>query len=215
MAAHRNNRTPSWLTALTRLRTLAVVLAIVAVLAGAFSLWHAAKGTTLSLTTDDKIDITPVQIASIERIGQWELLSVADEELVDTVRHGLFGDDRLVRIYYGTLRLGIDLSEAPQGWLRTEGDTVVATLPRVRLLDEHFIDEARTRAFIESGKWTEADRAALTAKAYRVMRAHCLTPQTLQSAGQNAETQMARLLRAMGFKHVKIMTTPRNPTNER
>ena len=57
----------------------------------------------------------------MERIRQWEFLSVRDEELIDTVRHGFFGDDQLIRIYYGTLRLGVDLAETKEGWLRLGG----------------------------------------------------------------------------------------------
>ena len=88
--------------------------------------------------------LTPTQIKSIESIGEWEFLAVSDEEIVDTVSHGFFGDSELIRIYYGTLRMGIDLRQARKGWIRLEGDTVCADLPPVRLLGNEFIDEART-----------------------------------------------------------------------
>ncbi len=58
--------------------------------------------------------LSPTQIRTIENIGQWEFLSISDEELIDTTRHGFFGDDKLVRIYYGTLRLGIDMKEVKE-----------------------------------------------------------------------------------------------------
>ena len=35
-----------------------------------------------------------------------------------------------------------------------QGDTLQATLPKVTLLDKDFIDEAKTKSFYESGKWT-------------------------------------------------------------
>ena len=41
----------------------------------------------LRLTSSNAIDLTPAQIRSIERIGQWEFLAIDDEELVDTIRH--------------------------------------------------------------------------------------------------------------------------------
>mgnify|MGYP007022125762 FL=1 len=49
---------------------------------------------------DQQIDITPEQIKSIKEIGEWEFLSISDEELVDTIRVGIFSNDRLARIYY-------------------------------------------------------------------------------------------------------------------
>ena len=53
------------------------------------------------------------------------ILAINDEELVDTVRKSIFVDRELVRIYYGTLRLGIDLHKAKPQWLHVENDSIV------------------------------------------------------------------------------------------
>ncbi len=144
------------------------------------------------------------QIRAIEDIGKWEFLTINDEEIIDTVRHEFFGDAELVRIYYGTLRLGIDLREAGKGWIKAKGDSIIATLPPIKLLDDDFIDEARTRSFIESGSWTHADREALYQRAAAVMRKHCLTTSNIKSAQSNASRQFANLLRSMGYDNVSI-----------
>ena len=81
-----------------------IAAVIVAAIVGITMLLRTAKDSTTRIVTDDKIDITPTQIASLKAIGQWEFLTISDEEMVDTVRHGIFSDDELVRIYYGTLR---------------------------------------------------------------------------------------------------------------
>ena len=78
------------------------------------------------------------------------------------------------------------------------------TLPKVRLLDPDFIDETRTKAFYESGRWSAADREALYNKARRQMMAHALIPQNLQTAADNADVQLRRMMRAMGYKTVII-----------
>ena len=132
------------------------------------------------------------------------ILSVSDEELVDTVRYGFFGDDHLSRIYYGTLRVGIDLSEVQSDLIIVKGDSVAMQLPAVRLLDENFIDEARTRSFYESGKWTHADREKMYQTAVETMKKRCLTEENLQTARDNARQQMSQLLRTMGFKRVSV-----------
>lgn len=150
------------------------------------------------------ISITPVQVDKIKSIGQWEFLSVADEELVDTVRHGFFGDSELARIYYGTLRLGIDLRQAKGGWIMMDQDTVVVTLPAIMLLDDKFIDEARTKTFYEGGKWTEAEKAALTQRARETMKRRCLTTENIHNAQQNAITQFSSMLKAMGFPFSRV-----------
>ena len=99
-----------------------IAAAVAAAVAVVLLLHHLNKGNSVEVVTNDKIDITPTQIEQIRSIGQWEFLSISDEELIDTVRHGFFSDDELVRIYYGTLRLGLDFSEARPDWIVSSGD---------------------------------------------------------------------------------------------
>lgn len=187
-------------------RTALVVIAVVAVLlvAGAAFVYWLLGSNNASVATKEHVELSPTQIERIKAIGQWEFLTVSDEELVDTVRHGFFGDDELVRIYTGTLRLGIDMADVDEDWIRTDGDTLRVLLPPVRLLDTNFIDEASARSFYESGRWTQADRKALARKARQKMLARCLTPQNIASAEQNATAQFHQMLRAMGFPYVSI-----------
>jgi hypothetical protein len=170
-------------------------------------LWWLVSGISQSEVTLDvnqEIDMTPEQITSIEAIGEWELLAIANEELVDTTRKGFFKDDHLVRIYYGTVRLGIDMKNVEQGWLHTVGDSIVVTLPQPGLLDKNFIDEARTKSFFESGKWSHQDRDKLYQKAYRQMLAHCLTPENLRSARENGEALFTKMMKNMGYERVSV-----------
>lgn len=173
-----------------------IILIIVAV--------RCTQASHVGIEHNDKIALTPVQVEQIKDIGQWEFLSVSDEELVDTVRHGFFGDDELARIYYGTLRLGIDLSRVRDGWITTDGDTLCVVLPPVGLLDSTFIDEARTQTFYEDGRWSEADRAQLTERARQAMLQRCLTPANIRSAEQNAAKQFDTMLHGMGFRFTRV-----------
>jgi hypothetical protein len=186
------------------LRLTVTALALAAFIIAFVWLVFVPKHNTLQLSTDNRIGITPEQIQSIKAIGEWEFLSIADEEMVDTMRKGLFSDDHLVRIYYGTLRLGINLNQARPDWLETHGDTIVATLPKIALIDNDFIDEARTKPFYESGRWTAADREAMYRQAHRKMKLHSLTPANIKSAENNAELQFRRMFSAMGYNTVII-----------
>lgn len=148
------------------------------------------KDDNFSIGYSDKIDDTPNVVAQMKEIGQWEFLSISDEELVDTVRRGFFSDDELVRIYYGTLRIGIDFSQCDEKWIEREGDSIKVDLPPVQLLDENFLDETRTKSFFESGKWTNADRKAMADRAKTAMRRRCLTKENMDLAQKNAERQV-------------------------
>lgn len=184
-----------------------ITLIAVAVIACIIVLWW-LKGcmskTELSLDVDQSINITPQQITSIKAIGEWEFLAVTSEELVDTVRKGFISDDHLARIYYGTVRLGINMHQVEPKWIVATGDSITVTLPQPGLLDKDFIDEARTKSFYESGKWSHQDREKLYQKAYRQMLRHSMTQENLQSARENGEEQFRKMMKSMGFEHVNV-----------
>lgn len=182
-----------------------ILLTILAlILAG--TLYWLNKDNTVSVTTEEQTTLSPTQVESIEAIGEWEFLAISNEELVDTVRRGFFGDDQLVRIYYGTLRLGINMKDVKEGWIQAnaEKDSIVCTLPPIRLLDNNFIDEARTRSFFEEGKWTGADRQALYDRAYAQMKKRCLTTANIRIAQRNARQQFRDMFKAMGFPNARV-----------
>lgn len=189
---------------LTYIKIGLIVIAIALLIVGFFWLKNLTKNDHIDFGPDEEIGITPTQIQSIKAIGEWEFLSVSAEELVDTTRRGLIMSDELARIYYGTLRLGVDMHQVKPGWIKTSGDSITMTLPKIGLLDKDFIDEARTKPFHESGSWSAADREALYKKAYRMMRQHCLTKENLQAAEANGQEQFRNMLQSMGYKHVKI-----------
>ena len=184
-----------------------ITIIVAAVIACIFVLWW-LKGcvskTELSLDVDQSINITPQQITSIKASGEWEFLAVTSEELVDTVRKGFISDDHLARIYYGTVRLGINMHQVEPRWIVATGDSITVTLPQPGLLDKDFIDEARTKSFYESGKWSHQDREKLYQKAYRQMLRHSMTKENLQNARANGEEQFRRMMKTMGFEHVNV-----------
>ena len=192
---------------------LAAIVAIVllAVISAAYLVKSCHGSSSITTSVNDKIDITPTQVAAMKEIGEWEFLSIEDEEMVDTTRKGLFSSDELIRIYSGTLRLGIDLGEAKDDWLTVVGDTLKVTLPRVKLLDEDFIDEAKTQPFFETGTWNDAAREAMYRRAREKMKRRCLTKENIESAENNATKQFFQMFKAMGFKYVEVRFAPTPP----
>ena len=180
----------------------AVVL--IAVIAIFFWVKSVLKSNYIEIGSNERIEPTPTQIQSIRDIGEWEFLSVSAEEMVDTVRKGFFSDDELVRIYYGTLRLGIDMQQLSDDAITLQGDTLQATLPKVGLLDKDFIDEAKTKSFYESGKWSPKDHETLYRKAQSQMLQHCLTKENVKTAEVNAEIQVSNLFKSLGYKNVVL-----------
>lgn len=189
---------------LTKLNIMLWAVAVIAVVVLVFGFCHTAKTSLARLEVDDRIDVTPTIITSMKQIGEWEFLSVNDEELVDTIKRGFLRDDKLVRIYYGKLSLGINMHDVSPRWIRQQGDSVLVALPKIELLDKDFIDEARTKAFIETGSWTDADRDSLYHRAYAKMLTRCLTEENIKTARENASLQFGKMLKALGIEKFAI-----------
>lgn len=152
-----------------------------------------------------EISPSPAVLQSIERLGQWEFLSIDDEVMVDTTEsHLLSPDDHLVRIYHGTLRLGIDFSLCDKGWATASSDTVILSLPPIQLLDRNFIDEARTRSFYEYGTWDAQAKEDMYNRARTMMIERAMTPQNIKQAEENARHQVEALFRSLGYRVVRI-----------
>lgn len=181
----------------------ASVIIIIVLLVLYLVLWM-FRNCSMSIKKDTSVALSPTVISYMKEIGQWEFLSVTDEELVDTVKYGFFGDDSLMRIYYGTLRFGIDMSDVQNDWIQVKQDTVFAVLPPIKLLDDDFIDEARTKSFYQQGSWKATDYAAMYEKAKVQMKQRCYNKDNIKRAEGSATKQFFRLLTTMGFDYVKV-----------
>ena len=166
-----------------------------------------SESVLFSLGTRENSELlpSPTQLRSIERIGKWEFLSIETEEIVDTVRQRLLlPDQHLVRIYRGTLSLGIDLNQAQQDWVRMREDTVVVALPPIVLLNPQFINEAETQTFHETGTWDAQSREQLYQKARRMMMDRCLSEENLRMAQETGKVHMKAIFRSLGFENVVV-----------
>lgn len=198
---------------MSKLTKIYILLGLVAVIVVAGLVWRLideVKDAKIEVVSDNKIDITPEVVQSIKSIGEWEFLSIADEEMVDTMRKGIFSDDHLVRIYYGQLSIGVNMRKVGPRWIEATGDSVTVTMPKVELLDNDFIDEARTKSFYESGKWSAADREAMYRRAYSMMKRNCLNAKNIRAAEMNAEAQIANIMKGLGFRAVTVRFDKKN-----
>lgn len=182
-----------------------ILLLIVAIaLIIGWGIRYCSKSESLTLNQEEHIGVSAEEIERIREIGQWEFLTFNAEEMVDTIERHWYGDKELVRIYPGTLRIGIDLKKASHNWFTIKGDTAFICLPQPTLLDTNFIDEARARTFYEKGKWDAKAQEILYQKARRRLMARALTPQQIEQARRHARTQFANIAYGLGLSACHI-----------
>lgn len=199
-----SNRIFNYIVHCNRVILCVLLLLVVAVCCGVAYLVHSVNSSSASLAVDEKIGDTPVCVERLRQIGEWEFLCISDEEVVDTTRRRLFKNDELTRIYTGKLRLGVDMREMTDDAIKHQGDSIIITLPEVKLLDEKFIDEAATKSFYESGSWNGEDYELLYKKAQRQMKEQCLTKENLQAARENGKAQVNKMLTVLKLKNVFV-----------
>lgn len=159
-------------------------------------------GPGAAVRHETEIAATPDEIKAVRQIGQWEFLSVQSEELVERHESRLLGEKHLVRIYYGTVRLGMDTADFSDEWFAAKGDTAVLTLPPIGILNEDFIDEARTLTFYEDGTFDATTKQAMYAEAAAAMKARALSAHNIRQAQAAAQRHFKALFQAFGFKTV-------------
>ena len=160
---------------------------------------------SMNIEKDTTIALTPAQVTSIRKIGKWEFLSMRMEEIVDTIhKRTLLSDEELVRIYKGTVRLGVDMSKLPNDWLNAKGDTAIVKLPKIQQLNKKFIDEARTETFYETGSWSGEAREQMYRRAERRMKRRVAQSNAYQEAERNGQEQVTALMRSFGFRTVIV-----------
>lgn len=193
--------------AFSLLRYWWVAAIAVALVAAAFMLRTVSSHPPVKVEVhrSTRIDVTAEEVRSIRDVGEWEFLNITTEEMVEWSRSRTFGTDRLVRIYTGTLRIGVDMKKAGEDWFTSKPDSVAELhLPKVTLLDPNFIDEARTRSFYEKGSYPPEALKSLYEQARQRMLRRCLTPQNLKQAETNARSQFTQVFQGLGFKRVDI-----------
>lgn len=187
------------------IRLLGIALIVAAIVGAVWWISRSVASARVEIGSPREINVTPQKISEIKRISQWEFMRVVDEVVVDTTAHRtLLPDERLTCIFYGTLSLGIDLAKADDDWVTNRNDTLTVRLPLPSLLDERFIDEARTKVFYEYGSWRPSARNAMYRRAKVRMMERALTPSNLDKVRQAASYRFSSLFKELGAKDVII-----------
>lgn len=196
------------------LRILAALLLLALAAWGVMALLHKCNGVNPFGADghEGAISKTPEEVLAIRHIGQWEFLSVTTEEMVERHERRVLGDRHLVRIYHGTIRIGLDTDEFGDDWFVPRGKTAVLTLPDVKVLDENFIDEARTTTFYAEGTFNAETKQQLYDEARRAMRARAFSGKNRKSARIAVEQHMKALFTAFGYDSVSVSFPKEQPS---
>ncbi len=186
--------------------TVSVIVALLLALAIFMYVFKDTTFVSVGIESNDRIDETANQVTGVKKIGKWEFLSMQIEEIVDTTRSRfLISDDNLIRIYRGTIRLGVDMETLSDDWFQAKGDTAIVMMPPIIQLNKQFIDEAQTETFAESGTWDGKAREALYRKAENLMKQRLAKSDAYQQAEENGKDQMENLMHSFGYK-VAVVT---------
>lgn len=188
--------------AINKIYTAIIAVAIIIICIAFIRACNWISGDKTVSKTETVVKTTPVNLDSIKRIGQWSLVTVELDQIVDTVDKGFFRDHDIEVMYHGTLHYGIDMSKLQDDWVKIINDSIAEiTLPEAQLLDQHFLDERNVKVILgdDDQKFINRPevRSALVGKAKAEMikkgNAH------KAEAQQKAEAEISRLFASHGY----------------
>ena len=192
-------------------RTVKNILTILAIAALAVAVFFLARRVSRPFRhAGRQSEVGSVTVSALSSTGQLRVMSVYKEIIVGQTKTEqlLLGqvERKIYAIYPAQVNLGFDLSECGDDWLRVSGDTAYVKLPPVRILNEggQFVDDARKRVPIQSGKWNWSEMDALRESANREMLFQCWRDGSFNEAAAQGRVVVENLMNTLGYRNVQI-----------
>ncbi len=153
----------------------------------------------IQVKEDNRIEIGPTIITQLQGKKQWCFREIAMQETSEI--KGITGS--LLKRYYGTLRLGVELDSINENSVKFDeaNKTLHLKLPKIQILDENFIDESRTETLLENA-WTKFNNKELKQcfnKAKEKMIKNNFTPRNIGLAEDQGISEVKRLVKSTGY----------------
>lgn len=190
-------------------RTVKTALYILVVAALAVALFFLVRRLSRPfLHSGRETGVGTITMSDLSPTRQLRVMSVYKEIIVGKTKteQMLLGpvERKIYAIYPAQVNLGFDLTECGDDWLRVSGDTVYVKLPPVRILNDggQYVDEARKRVPIQSGKWTWSEMNSLREMANKEMLFQCWRDGSFNDASAQGRAVVENLLKTLGYRNV-------------
>lgn len=164
------------------------------------------------------IDKTANVVEEIKKIGQFTTSCYYEEvplheTRIDTIkREGFFGigagnsykENEIILIGKGLVRAGFDLSKIQENDIKTHGDTLKITLPKVELFDIIMNPSDFTTEY-ESGTWSHELTKPLKERAKVDLEKNAIDFGILKKAEESGLKRLETLFKTFGFNTVELI----------
>ena len=172
-----------------------------------------------------KLMDTATVVTEIKKISEFTTYTYIDELLIHEQkaeakdsRGGLFGigkkDEALdslrseiVLIISGVTKAGYDLGKLTEDDIRISGDTISVNLPAAEIFDV-IVNPSNTKTFVTEGKWSHEEITSMQVNCRNQMHQNALERGILKKADEVGKEKVGNLFKALGFKVIRVTTTP-------
>ncbi|MGM9833864.1 MAG: DUF4230 domain-containing protein [Candidatus Limisoma sp.] len=110
-------------------------------------------------------------------------------------------EDEMCVIINGKVRAGYDLSEMSDSDFSIGGDSIVITMPEVKIFDA-ITNPSDVDIFVESGEWSHAEITKLEQEANKKLLADAKSAGILDKAKESGLQQLETIFKSLGYKRI-------------
>lgn len=158
---------------------------------------------------------TPAVLSQVQTLSKFVTVKYVLEKVVFYEDMHFLGEDRVLLLASGVAQAGVDLGDLKAGDIEIRDQSIRIRLPEPEIVSV-FLDESQTRVIDRStGLLRRADKHLehrARQQALLDLRSVARRKGILQDAETEARDQMNRLLRALGFTEVEILSADQEET---
>ena len=172
-----------------------------------------------------KLMDTATVVTEIKKISEFTTYTYIDELLIHEqkteakeAKGGLFGIGKkeetldslrseIVLIISGVTKAGYDLGKLTENDIRISGDTISVNLPAAEIFDV-VVNPSDTKTFVTEGKWSHEEITSMQVNCRNQMHQNALERGILKKADEVGKGKVENLFKALGFKVIRVTTTP-------
>lgn len=154
-----------------------------------------------------KVSLTQM-VGDVFKEEKFEVFTIQDQLLGQLYREAAISPDYYIRKYTSKICYGFDAKEMSENDIRFENDTLFVKIPKIKLLDEQFLNESAQHTLFEKPTNWDTKHQSLVVSLRNLVQAQAIRKSEIKGYYENAveaaKTEMTTIFQSFGYENVTI-----------